>query len=158
MDERTSWAADPLPDLHVPPAGFDWPAEGPDLFDVHHDQTATLYWARGTPTRLFLSEPAESDRVSDHIPMGYTTLATLEKLAIVADGQQLRVWHHSTRTVVDRGDLQQYQLVLPLEDGNYLKLGASWPFRYSLADAMRLSEVTGRPVAVCRVLSHIDWH
>lgn len=159
MDEQTSWVADELPTLDAPHRGFEWPTDSPGLFDLDHDETATLYWARGRPSRLFLGDPPDSltDELHRQIPMGYTTLATLEKVAVVADGRRLRIWPHGPRRTTAH-DLQRYQLILPpLKDG-YLKLGASWPFRFAVANAIDLSARAGGPVAVCRVLGHANWH
>jgi hypothetical protein len=153
-----AWVADDLPRLQVVHQGFDWPVDGLDPFALDHDATALLQWARSRPSRGYLGPLSEVDlRSRDRaIPMGYTTLAELEKVAIADRGRLLRVWPHGPRDT--HGDtLQPYQLVLPPAGRGYLGLGARWPFRYALDDAVDLSDRTGGPVLVCRVLGHIDW-
>jgi hypothetical protein len=154
-----AWVADDLPDLQVAHEGFDWPAGGLDPFALDHDATVQLQWARGMPSRAYPRPLSEDDlRARDEaIPMGYTTLAELEKVAVAAAGELLRVWPHGPRET-HRGTLQPYQLVLPPAGRGYLGLGAQWPFRYAAGDAVGLSDRTGGPVLVCRVLSHTDWH
>jgi len=159
MEEDTAWKSDVLPELQVPHQGFAWPDNGVDPFDLHHVQTATLYWAHGKPSRAFVTETPEgqSEKLYDAIPMGYTTLLELEKLALVADGRELRVWPHSQRSFTP-GNLQLYQFILPPIEREYLKLGASRPFRFAMREAVALSARTGGPIVVCRVLSNISWY
>ena len=148
-----------LPGGPVPHAGFDWPVDGVDPFDLGHDETVTFFWSHSRPTRGFVGRApdVQSAEVHDAIPMGYVTLALFEKLAIVADGRECRSWPPSD-LAGDPGGLQPYQLVLPPLGGTYLRLGAAWPGRYALADSLALSARTRGPVILCRVLSHVDWH
>jgi len=161
MSPGAAWAADPLPDLDVPYDGVDWPQDGPDPFDLGHDETAVLFWARGRPSRCFLGEPPglTSDELHRAVPMGYTMLTVLQKVAVVAGGEPLRIWPHDADRSEDLVDMNSYQLIMPPgEAGRYLMVGVMRPFGWGLQVATDLSVRTGDPVLVCRVLHHVAWH
>ncbi|MFI5494997.1 hypothetical protein [Actinoplanes sp. NPDC051859] len=153
----SAYVAPALPKLRLERGpGTDWPGGGPDLFDLRHEQTARLYWARNTPSRLFGMDPTVPDPDPyPAIPMGYTTLQLLEKLAIVAGGQLLRLWPHGPRAI---SASSPYRLILPPVDGKYLDLGAAHPVRFAVADALQLSARTAAPIVLCRVLYDQNWH
>ena len=84
----------------------------------------------------------------------------MERVAVVTLGERSRrEWKHQAlnRSV---GEFQEYQLIVPpgVPGEKYLMVGAIWPFQWTLRDAVRLGQLTGRVVLVCRVLSHENWH
>ncbi|XTZ14123.1 hypothetical protein ACQSSU_21780 [Micromonospora echinospora] len=92
------------------------------------------------------------------MPMGYTTLTLMERVALVSQGRRLKDWPPGEHRTVS-GPFQPYQLVLPPSGAaGYLLLGATWPERFAVRDGERLSARTGGPVLVCRVLDHQNWH
>ncbi|GAA3862289.1 hypothetical protein GCM10022243_30870 [Saccharothrix violaceirubra] len=135
--------------------GLDWPTGADDPFDPSEDRSGLVYWARGLPSRVVHRRP-EAAELYAAIPPGYTTLTVMERLALYRSGDQVRLWAQR-ETAGGKGMLQPYQLLLPTGEG-YLRLGASWPERFALADAERLSSHTGGPVLACRALDHLDWH
>jgi hypothetical protein len=159
MDEGTAWVADELPVVDVPHHGPEWPEGGPDPFGLQHDETVRLYWARGRPSLGYAgTEPHLAvGGLREAIPMGYTSLVVLEKLAVVSDGRRLRIWPHGPERV-HSGRLQAYQLLLPPDGADYLLLGTWWPYDRALAAGVELSARTGGPLVLCRVLADHYWH
>jgi hypothetical protein len=99
-----------------------------------------------------------ADELYRAIPMGYSTLSLMARIALYHGGQQRRLWPEANRPT-PRGPLQPYQLLLPATDTRrHLRLGASWPVRFALRDAEELSARTGGPVLVCQVLEFHNWH
>ncbi|MFG1889254.1 hypothetical protein ACGFIR_15465 [Micromonospora sp. NPDC049051] len=139
--------------------GIDWPTYGGDPFDGALPWAGLLYWAREQPSRVFPADRVPSaDELHRAIPMGYTTLTLLARVALLHGGQQRRLWPEERRPA-SRGQLQPYQLLLPPTGRErYLKLGASWPVRFALRDAEELSARTGGAVLVCQVVESHNWH
>jgi hypothetical protein len=146
---------------HLEHRGFDWPPGGVNPFDRGFPEAGRLYWAHERPSLLFPAnqqpEPSELDRA---IPKGYTTLLLMERVAVVTLGERSRrEWKHQAlhRSV---GPFQEYQLIVPPDgpEEKYLMVGAIWPFQWTHRDAVRLGQLTGRVVLVCRVLSYENWH
>jgi len=146
---------------HLDHRGFDWPPEGVNPFDRSFPQAGRLYWAHEQPSLLFpADQPPERTELARAIPMGYTTLLLMERVALVTLGERnRRKWKHQAqnRSV---GPYQEYQLVVPPDgpEEKYLMVGAAWPFEWAHRDAVRLGQLTGRVVLVCRVLSYESWH
>jgi hypothetical protein len=98
------------------------------------------------------------------IPMGYTTMTLMERVALVHSGRRQRIWEHDGYS--QQTPLQPYQLILPPTGSKsyqnptrgYLRLGATWPFKWAVRDAEALSARMAGPVLVCRVLNHQNWH
>ncbi|MEV4413779.1 hypothetical protein [Catellatospora sp. NPDC049609] len=140
--------------------GADWPDGGGDPFDGRLPYAGLFYWAHEKPSRVFPAEQTPDDTaLYAAIPMGYTTLALLERVALVTGGRCRRRWKAGGSRAVAT-PLQQFQLLLPPTgpDGGYLLLGATWPERFAVRDAERLSARTGGRVLVCRPLEHHNWH
>lgn len=139
--------------------GIDWPEGGGDPFDAGIAWPGRFYWARGRPSRLFDDDGVPSyEELCAAIPMGYTSLSMLERVALYEAGQEIRLWLPDAAQG-PRLLLQPFQLLLPPdgEQGHQL-LGATWPVRFALLDGKALSARTGGPVLVCRALSHEGWH
>jgi len=138
---------------------IDWPRGGGDPFDGTIEWPGRFYWSHQMRSRVFPADEAPSaDELYAAIPMGYTTLALLERVALYQDGRQEALWLPDAAQAV-REPLQPFQLLLPPADGSGCRLlGASWPVRYALTDGEDLSKRTGGAVLVCRVLSHENWH
>lgn len=140
--------------------GHDWPAGAGNPFDPELPWPGRLYWARGKPSRVF---PADREPTGNElyaaIPMGYTTLATLERVALFRRGARLRGWEQGSSPKADLMGYQPYQVVLPPDDeGRYQLVGVSWPERYAVDAAGQLSARVDGLVLLCRVLSHSNWH
>ncbi|GAB1646482.1 hypothetical protein [Krasilnikovia sp. MM14-A1259] len=93
-----AWAVDPLPAL-APTTNLcaDWPRAGLDPFDVTDRRTQRMMFASGGFTRAWPASDGarpESDErgASEAVPMGYTTLSLLEKLAVVHRGRLIAEW------------------------------------------------------------------
>jgi hypothetical protein len=161
MEPGTAWAAERLPDLGVPHSGVDWPQDGPGPFDLGHEETAVVFWARGRPSRCILGEPPDlmSEELHRAIPMGYTMLTVLRKVAVVSGGEPLRTWAHDTERSQRLVDMSSYQLMMPPGNAErYLMVGVMHPFAWGLHVATALSVRTGDPVLMCQVLNHVAWH
>lgn len=141
--------------------GHDWPAHGGNPFDADLPWAGRLYWARAKPSRVFPPdrEPA-GDELYAAIPMGYTTLATLERLALFHRGRRLAAWEQGPPSSnVQLAGLQQYQVLLPPDDeGRYQLVGVNWPERFAVGAAEQLSGRVDGPVLLCRVVDHCGWH
>ncbi|MEV0645460.1 hypothetical protein AB0I28_09360 [Phytomonospora sp. NPDC050363] len=139
--------------------GVDWPDGGGDPFDGQAPEAGRFYWGHERPSRVFPDDydPPGAD-LQRAIPMGYTSLSLLERVALYDAGREVRVWRPDVRQGPDL-PLQPFQLLLPPgEDRRHQLLGASWPVRFALHDGRELSARTGGPVLVCRALSHQGWH
>lgn len=137
--------------------GIDWPQGGGDPFDGTSQHAGRFYWGRRRPSRVFADEE-EPAGLLEAIPMGYTSLSLLERVALFEAGSEVRVW----RPEAAQGPrllLQPFQLMLPPTGGQgHQLLGATWPVRFALRDGLELSARTGGAVLVCRALSHEGWH
>ncbi|MEH1015703.1 hypothetical protein V6U90_21640 [Micromonospora sp. CPCC 206060] len=150
--------ADGSPDLPVDHRGINWPEDGDNPFDGSVSWSGLVYWAHGELSRLFHADRMPTDtELLRAIPMGYTTLTLMERVALVVNGRQQRIWQHDARYA--KTPLQPYQLVLPpTATSGYLKFGTTWPFKWAVRDAEALSARTGGAVLVCQVLSNQNWH
>ncbi|MFI6825380.1 hypothetical protein ACIBJE_31190 [Micromonospora sp. NPDC050187] len=139
--------------------GVDWPKGGGDPFDPRLPWPGWLYWAHGQPSRVFPADQLPpGDELLRAMPMGYTTLTLLERVALVSRGRRLKEWPPGERRSVG-GPFQPYQLILPPSgSAAHLMLGATWPERFAVRDGEQLSVRTGGTVLVCRVLDHQNWH
>jgi hypothetical protein len=90
------WAVDPLPVPAATPLRVEWPSDGLDPFDVADRRTQWLMFASGFTRAWPASEgmqPAGDRREpADVIPMGYTGLSLLEKLAVAHRGRLVAEW------------------------------------------------------------------
>jgi hypothetical protein len=139
--------------------GHDWPAGGRDPFGRDPGEGGRFYWSSGRPSRLLPAGYTPSDdELYRAIPMGYTTLTLLERLALVAGDERL-AWPEGAESA-EPGPLQRYQLMLPRHGAaGHLLLGAGWPLGHAVGEAVSLSAHTGGgPVVLARVLGHRDWH
>ncbi|MGK5672576.1 hypothetical protein ACSNOB_06995 [Micromonospora sp. URMC 106] len=139
--------------------GIDWPAHGGNPFDSALPWPGLLYWAHEQPSRVFPADRVPSaDELHRAIPMGYSTLSLMARIALYHGGQQRRLWPEENRRT-PRGPLQPYQLLLPATDTRRpLRFGANWPVRFALRDAEELSARTGGAVLLCQVLEFHNWH
>jgi hypothetical protein len=91
-----AWVVDPLPVLEPTPVRVQWPSGGLDPFHVGDRRTQWMMFASGFTRAWPVSEgmqPAgDGRRAVDVIPMGYTGLSLLEKLAVVRRGRLIAEW------------------------------------------------------------------
>ncbi|MBO0841002.1 MAG: hypothetical protein J2O49_09310 [Sciscionella sp.] len=142
-------------ELDVEHRGYDFPPGGLGVFARTHPETARLYWSSGRPSLAFVDEPSGLALMRG-IPMGYTTLQTLQKVA-VATGEHLRVWAHENADS-SKGAANGYSIVLPPNRaGDYLWLAVG-TFGPTCGIARELARRTGEPAAIVRTLRSEPWH
>jgi len=150
-DEKTAYAADPLPtlDVDVRIAG-EVPDTEPLPFALDHDDTRLLL---GTNSSLSRCLPAQSskDRFDTwNMPMGYTQLYLYEKRAVALAGDLLRLWPARY--------LRGCHLIVPTGGSGHLQLGAATPYRFAVSQAITLSRLTAGPVLLVAEVSQQTWH
>lgn len=100
ISDETSWVcAKPprlrqeMPPTTVPPDGAQVPGTV-DPFELGHRETAWFLATNRGLTRPYLGDDdaGYEAAMTPQIPMGYTSLAFVEKRAVVADGRLARVW------------------------------------------------------------------
>ncbi|MEH3032453.1 MAG: hypothetical protein PGN07_00055 [Aeromicrobium erythreum] len=124
-----------------------------DTFGLDHDATARLHATNRGFTRAYTGPDPDLSTLMQHVPMGYTNLDHLEKVAVVLDGELLRFWPARTRT-------QAFDVVVPPQgELRFMRLGVSHPVRYAVDQGVNLSaRLRGLPLLVVRRLSSTSWH
>ncbi|MBB6038137.1 hypothetical protein [Phytomonospora endophytica] len=137
---------------------LDWPADGGELFRAG-GRAGRFYWARGRPSLVFADDWTPSfAELLDAIPMGYTSLSLLERVALYNTGREVRVWRPDATQAPDRPP-QPFQLLLPPfgEHGHQL-LTATSVVGPALREGRELSARTRGKVLVCQAISQQGWH
>jgi hypothetical protein len=113
---------------------YDYPVGGLDPFDVTESRTQHLYFASGWARAWAADEPlpAQPVNIMDAIPVGYKALSTIEKLAVVADGEVLRQW--PATDTFDEPFRRNLSPVLRAEPSGARQ---SWPYDYWLMSTTR---------------------
>lgn len=139
---------------------YDWPEGGGAPFDTSADETQ---WVLLASTRFGRTWPAGDLRdfgsydpsFEKRVPVGYKTIAAVERLAVLAHGHVLREWaatrHHpaGTRFVVNDGRGGE-----PGPDGRWIS-NAHNSHDEAMAAARSMKD---RQVLVGRVLVERNWH
>jgi hypothetical protein len=148
----------------LPPIGaevwYDWPDGGGAPFDTSADET---HWVLEASGRLGRTWPAGDlmdfgswDPSFEHrVPVGYKTIAAVERLAVVVEGTVVREWpgtrYHPAGTTYVAEDGQGGEKD---PDGRWIS-HAHETYEDALADAKGMKD---RRVLVGRVLVSASWH
>ncbi|GAB1693469.1 hypothetical protein [Krasilnikovia sp. M28-CT-15] len=157
-----AWAVDPLPALTATTSlRADWPRAGLDPFDVTDRRTQRMMFATGYTLAWPASDGAEpsSDERGAHaaVPMGYTTLSLLEKLAVVYQGRLIAEWPRcpAPPSAPDR-PLEPAVRVRGLKDARHAD-----DYQSALDVALGLSRSGAwhdEPIMIVDVLTTHPWH
>jgi hypothetical protein len=148
----------------LPPVGaevrYDWPQGGGDPFDTAADETHWVLEASGWLGRTWpagdLMDFGSWDPSFEHrVPVGYKTIAALERLAVVVQGAVVREWpgtsHHPDATTYTAVDGQGGEKG---PDGRWISHTHD-TYVSAVADARGMKD---RRVLVGRVLVSHHWH
>jgi len=162
IQEQTSWYRDrvePFSQSLLSPVDGAWLSDAPSPFDLDHETTARLIETNRGVSPCILGE-LEWRRIYDHVPMGYTQLFILEKRAVIAGGDLLRLWPSKHESVKDFTQ-DKYRAIIADEDpeATHLSLGVSNPLWAAVKAGVRISHrMSGAPVLLTKILSEVSWH
>jgi hypothetical protein len=165
----------PEPDDQV---DHDWPEGGGAPFDTAPDETRWVLFARGRFGRTWpagdaLDFGSSTTDFARRVPLGYTTIQVVERLAVVDRGTVLREWPLSgPRVDVEVRVLDPYQRHVPgfepdptfeVLDGRGSRRGpdGAWiHHRHDSYDAAiaHARTMTDRRVLVVRLIEEKGWH
>lgn len=149
-----AWVGDPIAVPVVehrrlgPP---EWLAGHPSPFATDHDDALLLVTTNRGFSDCGTSEDFTDRALFDHVPMGYTSLGIVEKRAVVAAGEVVRLWPGRKTT--------EYGVTTVDADGTPLSAGRTTLLWHALQLAVRWSALLGdRPLLVTTTVETRAWH
>jgi len=163
FDGEAAWA--PEEPMRVPERfrsciADDWLSDAPDAFDTAHRATGRLVVTNHGVSPTILAPTIAYDDLGRSVPMGYTTLAIVEKRAVVTEGRLARLWTAefeptaatSWRLLVPDDD-RVVSIGWGLADPSGRDIGRVLGYAFSISRLMH-----GRSLLVTRQLESHDWH
>ncbi|GGQ83314.1 hypothetical protein [Couchioplanes azureus] len=158
-----AWAVEPLPVLpRTSDLCADWPRDGLDPFDVTDRRTQRMMLASRRLTRAWPASEGASPTSDERgaykaVPMGYTTLSLLEKLAVVHRGRVIAEWPRCPASPSDPA--RPLQLAVRCQRSTQVRHANDYRGALDLALALSATSALGdEPIMVVDVLTTEPWH